>query len=425
MATPSQAPTCPLHQGRAFDPFDAVEPRLWLRQARREAPIFYEPKMDVWCVTRHADVMDVLREPQFFSSSPANAFRPLSPLLKTVYPEGHPGEHSMLMKDPPDHTRVRKLANRALTPVTTARFEPRIRERAEYLVESFAAAGQCDLIPQFADILPMQVIIDFIGAPDDRLHDFQVWAGDHFALLKGAPPLSPEEELRLVDRNRKMMEWLRSFVESRRANPVDDVVSALVHAASDDGEPTLSTEEVIAVVNGMIVAGTETSAILLPLMIFELLRHPEALDELLADPGLAGNVVEETLRLWSPVHGVRRLLTRAATVGGIDLPAGVQLFLMYGSACHDEEVFQDPESFNLHRKNVSKHLAFGKFVHMCIGAPLARLEARVALQTLVGRLPNLRLADEQSDLGWTRNAVTPKPVSLRVAWDSSAALSAA
>jgi len=412
-------PRCPQVGGEPFDPLGSQGtacPWPWYEAARREAPVFYLADHDIWCATRYEDVLEVLRDTKTFSSANAFKWRPLPASLREIYPDGHPGQQSMIMRDPPEHTRIRRPANKALTPRAVRELEPKVFRRCHLLIDDFVEDGHCELISQFSSLLPVQVITDIVGAPLDKDLAFLHWARDQFWLVEGAPPLADELAAEMAERDGPFMEWLTAFVDERRSNPGDDFVSGLLYAETPDGEPVLTTTEVIGVINSLLVAGTETTAISVPLILRELLRRPEQWAEVKADPSLIPSAVEEGLRYCSPARGTRRLVTRDTTLGGVDVPAGAEVHIMLASTQRDAEVFENPDTFDIHRADVSKHIAFGRGTHMCLGAPLARLELWAALQTLIERIPGMRLVEGQPER-WIPHMSLPRLMELQLAWD--------
>jgi cytochrome P450 len=412
-------PRCPVAHGRAYDPVSveaALDPQPWLSVARAERPVFYLEEQEAWCVTRYADILEVLRDPKTFSSRYANKFRPItSPVLKRVYPDGHPGRHSMLMQDPPEHSRIRRLANKAFTPKMVTTMEPRIRARCHELIDEFAADGHCELISQYSTRLAVRVMMDISGAPMTLGVEFARWGHDYFMLTAGAPPMNAVEEAELAARAERMTGWLNEYVQQCRDKPGDDFISALLTATTEEGDPTLRYPEVVGVLNSMMVAGVETTAIFVPAVVRELLRHPDQWQEVRDDPSLLPGAIEEGLRYLCPARGVRRTTTREVELGGVTIPAGVDVFVTYVSANFDEEVFPGAGKFDIHRATTERHLAFGKGPHFCIGAPLAKLETRLALEALIERIPEIRLAHDHVD-DWTPHMTLPRPKSVRVAW---------
>lgn len=417
---PPDVPRCPFAGGQPFQPRSeaaASDPHPWLDAAREHTPVFYDDDIGAYFVTRYQDLVDVLRQPHVFSSQEANAFKPeVSPVLTAAYPDGHPGQHSMLKKDPPEHTRVRKLAQKAFTPKLIKLMEPEIRERADALLDEIVGSGRGDIIARFATILPLHVITDITGAPVEFAEDFAKWPQDYFVFVEGSPDPTPEYEQEMAERANRILPWMTAFVEDKRTNPTPDLTSSLVHAESDDGSPALSTDEVLGVLNSNLVAGIETTAILIPMLLRQLLAHAEQWDAVRADQSLLDNAIDEALRMWPPARASWRVVTEDTEIGGVLVPAGAPLLMSWAAANRDPEVFEDPATFDLHRKNANKHLSFGRYAHMCLGAPLARLETRIAIQAIIDRLPNVRLAAEQNNQ-WVPHAIMPRPATLELEWD--------
>jgi cytochrome P450 len=405
--------------GEAFTPY-SVEfaengGEAWLARARAEAPVFFDDAIGAWCVTRYDEIVDVLRMPEIFSSKNSIELRPLWPELEAAYPDGHQSTRSIVMSDPPEHTRRRKMLNQALTPRAVALMEPQVRQCCNQLVDAFVDRGACDFVDDFARALPVQVIVDMIGAPSSREDGLMAWAGDTFALIKSAPPLTDTQRDEIVKRAQEMLPWLEGFIEERRRNPTDDVCSALAHARTDDGLPTFTTSEVISIIDALLTAGTHTTMIFVTLLLRELLRRPELWEEVKEHRELLPGVIEESLRLSPPVRTVRRLVTADATIGEVEIAAGDEVVLMLSSANRDEDMFPDGGEFDAQRSSAKRHVSFGRFTHMCIGAPLAKLEAQVAIETVMDRLPNVRLAGPAPT--WEMALLAPWLTSLPLEWD--------
>lgn len=418
------APRCPFVHGEPFEPRSmtaAIDPHPWLDAAREHEPVFYDEDDDAYFVTRYADVVDVLRQPAVFSSREANAFKPeISPVLEAAYPVGHPGKHSMLKKDPPEHTRVRKLAQKAFTPKLVKLMEPAIRERADALLDGIEGSGRCDIVDRFSTVLPLHVVTDITGAPIEFADDFSMWGQDYFVFVEGSPDPSPEYEREMAERAGRVLPWMTAFVEDKRRNPTPDLTSSLVHAETDDGSPALSTDEVLGVLNSNLVAGVETTAMLIPLVLRQLLGHREQWEAARHDAALLDNAIDETLRMWPPARASWRAVVEDTEIGGVAIPAGASVLISYASANRDPEVFDDPATFDLHRRNANKHLSFGRYTHMCLGAPLARLETRIAIQAISDRLSNVRLVPEQAER-WLPHTILPRFAALDLEWDTQGA----
>jgi len=314
-----------------------------------------------------------------------------------VVAEGLPGpefSRHMLNVDPPDHTRLRRLVSRAFTPSRIAALEPAIRAIASCLLDELGAAGPgatVDLVQGYAQPLPFRVIGELLGIPAadrPRLHAwFQVlltgWAGD--------PP--PEA----VEASDGIVGCLRELVETKRHRPADDLVSVLV-AAEDDG---LTTQELLSSLFQLVVAGHDTTASLIGNGLVALFDHPAQLGALLADLGQLPAAIDELIRFTAPVpHATFRVTTKPVTVDGVEVPGREQVLVCLGSANRDPVRFPAPDVLDLARSNGS-NLGFGHGIHYCLGAPLARLEARVAFEELLSRYPCLRLGVDRDALAWT------------------------
>jgi cytochrome P450 len=392
---------------------------------RAEQPVFYSQALSAWVVTRYEDICAVVRDPVRFANS--GTFRPLTPPppeVQAILDEGYPFEAlpPFVATDPPLHTRLRKFANAAFTNQRVAELEPRIREVAGELLDAMVALGRgrADFVSRFAFRLPLTVVGELIGVPredHDRLHR---WSGDRLA-LHWVTALPLEEQKALARSFVEFQRYSAELIEARRHSPRDDIISAMV-ALRLEGEQPLTTGELIGQMMGLVSAGHETTMNLLAHALFHLLRHPAQWAALCADPvGLAPRAVEETLRYDSPVSGMWRIAAQDATVGGVTIPRGARIAVLFGSANRDPAAFpDDPDGFDITRPpspTGAQHLAFGRGVHFCLGANLARLEGRVALELLATRLPTLRLDPDAGPVAWRPNAAFRGPAALPIAWD--------
>lgn len=417
------APRCPVVGGQTFDPVDPAQadnPYPWMRAARAEAPVFYLPEQDVWCVTRYDDVLAVMRDDETFSARNAIVPREMTGPLAEVFPDGHPIRHSLLLKDPPEHHTIRKLVQKNFTPTAIARYEDAVRARANALIDDFIADGRCDLVAQYSGKLPAQVICDIVGIPDEEGQNLANWADDTMLLFKGAPELGPTEQQEMADRARPVMEWLIGFVNDRRENPRDDLTSDLLRARNDEGEPLMTTDEVVGFIDSLLIAGVGTTKNFIALATRELLSHPDQWEQIKQDRSLLDNALEECLRIRTPSRGSRRMATRDVELGGVTIPRGAAVQLMIYSPQRDETVFENPDELDIHRPNAKRHFAFGRWTHMCLGSNLAKLEARISFELFLDRLPDMRLVEGQ-EYSWVPNMTIPQFEALQVEWPSASA----
>lgn len=395
------------------------DPFPWYEKARAEGRVFFLPAYGMYVVTRHADVLDILRDPITYSNREGlGKFPPVPDEIRAEVGDDwvYPIENTPTISDPPEHTRLRKLLAPLFTPRRMAAYEGDIRQIANMRIDDFATRGQADLAAEFAYRIPNTVIARLIGADDQTADKFVPWV-DALMRLR-LDELSHQEEVRLWRVLIEQDAYGRALVADRRAHPAQDLTTAMIQATTEDGEPKLTDEEIVTATLGFIGAGSETTAIMILHAAYLLLKHPEQWAAVTSDPTLIPAAVEEALRLMGPIRGIVRTTTQDTELGGVAIPKGSRVWFCMSSANHDEDVFERPEQFDIHRAELKEHLAFGRWTHFCIGAALARLEGRVALETLIERLPDLRLAPGyEQDFGYHDNLVVPLFKALRVEWD--------
>jgi hypothetical protein len=363
----------PLH----FDPYAYEvheDPYPLYRRLRDEAPLHRNDALGFFALSRHADVLAAFKDVDTFSnrngvSLDADAFHPNADVTM-----------SFLAMDPPRHTRMRALVSRGFTPRRVMDLEPHIRALAVRHLDECVERGHCDFIADFSGRLPMDVVSHLLGVPEADRDLLRGWADAvvHRDEGKvGVPPAAAAAALR-------MLQYFQAHVAACRARPRDDLTGALL-AAEIDGD-RLSEREILGFLFLMIVAGNETTAKLLANALYWLWRNPAERDRLRADPGLIPGWIEETLRYDNTSQALARVVTRDVELHGTRLREGDKVVLLIGSANRDERVFEEPDRYDLLR-NPRASLSFGHGTHFCLGAALARLEARVALEEFWRRFP--------------------------------------
>ncbi|GAA3383816.1 cytochrome P450 [Cryptosporangium minutisporangium] len=402
----------------SFDPLGThgEDPYAFYAQARREEPVFYSPRLDAWVVTRFGDVDAILKNPEGFSS--VNSLRPLRdlyPAASAVLATGYPQRPDHVTSDGQDHRRLRTPYVRHLTtPGLVKEREATIRKRADTLVDSFADLDGADLVARYAGPLPLETAAELFGfAPDDvPLAD----AGSRALFSLGSPDSTEDEEERAAVTVLAFQQLLAEYARRRHATPTGDLISDVVAALVPGAEPlTFDQEaELVATFGSTFGASHITTADGIGSALHLLLAHRDQWELLCERPELVPNAVEEVLRLEPPIPTMFRRVTRPATVAGVDLPEGVDVLLAFAAANRDEERYPDADRFDVTR-TPSRHFAFGAGVHTCVGAALARVQMRVALQTLIERLPGLRLVPDQR-VQVRRSINVRGPLALELRW---------
>ena len=381
---------------------------------REQDPVLCQPGIDgetpIWFVTRYDDAEAVLLDDERFVRDPRLALPPEE--RSAELPEFVPFiDSNMLNRDGADHRRLRRLVSKAFTPRMIERLRPRIQEIAGALLDPVSAAGEMELVSAFAFPLPITVIAELLGVPVADRERFREWSG---AMV--SPALAAAEMEQVDAMLQAFVAYLLALFAERRQEPGEDLVSALV--AVEDGGDTLSEEELCSMVALLIVAGHETTVSLIGNGTLALLTHPEQRALLERDPSLLPGAVEELIRYDGPVE---RTLNRWAAVdvelGGRTIRRGESVIVILGAADRDPERFAEPDTLDLTAERKPRHLGFGRGSHFCLGAPLARLEAEIALGALLRRLPGLRLAVAEDELRWRPVPLFRSLVALPVAWE--------
>jgi cytochrome P450 len=367
-------------RGETYNPFP------WYEQMRRKSPVHVDPHSGVLSVFRYDDVQRALSDYEAFSSERGGRDGSATSALST----------SLISSDPPRHRQLRNLVTQAFTPRAIAQLAPRITTIIGELLNRVAAAGCMDLIADFADPLPVIVIAEMLGIPTSERARFKRWSD---AIVSTSAPT--DGELSFMDAQREMAIFFSRLIAERRADPRDDLISHLI-AAEIDGQ-RLTEIELIGFCVLLLVAGNETTTNLLGNAILCFDEQPDAYERLRAQPDLIPGAIEEVLRYRSPVQSMYRAATGETDLGGVVTYPGQPIIAWIGSANRDEARFPNAHVFDIERAP-NRHLAFGHGIHFCLGAPLARLEARLALEALTSHFCNIRRVPD-APIRWMESSI--------------------
>jgi len=346
---------------------------------------------EAWLVTRYDDVVAVLKDSRFAKSREHSSKKPWLPGFI------RPLERNMLDLDEPDHARLRTLVHKAFTPAMVEHLGERIQTIATQLLDQVVSQGQMDLVRDYALPLPLTVIADLMGIPQKDRNRFHRWS--KAALL----PPSVWNILRATPPMWAFMRYFRQLFRQLRATPSDGLLTALVQV--EEAGDRLSEDELLAMAVLLVIAGHETTVNLIASGTLALLEHPEQMEWLRGNPPAIGPAIEELLRFSNPLEmATTRFAREEMTIGGTTIPRGAMVMAVLASANRDDRQFDDPDRLNLAREN-NRHLAFGLGTHFCLGAPLARLEGQIAMNTLLQRMPRLQLAIPVKSLRWRTTPV--------------------
>jgi len=371
-----------------MDPEFVADPYPTYHQLRALDPVHQSP-LGFWVLTRYEDVVAALRDQRFGKEA-------LAAFVAERFGLPVPGAGlSMLDRDPPHHTRLRGLVSKAFTPRVVEVLRPRVQDLVDGLIDAVADQGSMDLIDDFAYPLPVVVICEMLGVPvEDREH-FRRWGLD---IARGLDSimLPPDSEVarRSMSSRSELSDYFRRLIAERRKAPRADLLSGLI--AAEEAGDKLNEEELLATCILLLVAGHETTVNLIGNGTLALLRHPDQLRRLREDPGLIGTAVEEFLRYDGPVQRTARIPSEDVTIGDRTIPEGDLVMPFIGAADRDPAQFPEPDRLDIGRAD-NRHIAFGWGIHFCLGAPLARVEGQIAINTLVRRLPELALATDKPE----------------------------
>ncbi|CUH80625.1 cytochrome P450 [Tropicibacter naphthalenivorans] len=405
---------CPMAAASAdFQPFEHRGMYEFLAKIREEVPIFHAPEIDYWVVTRRADIEAIMPDSDRFTA--VLTTQPIFPwpqeTLTYLQERKFAHEAIQVACDPPLHTRVKNHVTKFLNIRQFMSYEPAIRELARSYVQKLKGQETVDLVDAVTYEYPAQVVFMLLGVNDFDPRQIKKWGDLRLHMIWGRPEETDFEQAArdLAD----FWDYTVDLVAPRKADPKDDYPSKMFELRGGDDE-VLTENEIRSLVFGLLLAGHETTTNAAGNLILELLKRREQWRAIAQDPALAKNAVEEGLRYATSVVAWRRRAKEPVTIGGVDLPAGANLLLSLASANRDPALFEEPETFDIARKDARNHMAFGKGLHHCVGAPLARLELRILLEELTAAFPEMRLAEGAEDTDFTKTLSFRGPAQLRV-----------
>ena len=352
------------------------DPYPTFARLREEAPVYWVDAFRVFAVTRYDDCVNVLMHPEQFGPG-----QHIDPSVGGIEPA----------REPAEHIRYRNLIARAFTTEFVAHMRASVQSLVDSFIDRFTGPGEVDVMPALARPLPTLVLAELLGIPEEQRSTFYAWAEVYTGSLSG--PVDMEKKDRFLQTMQELVSYFAYLIEQRRGGSGNDLVTRLT--AAYVGEERLSAAQILSFCEQLMVAGRDLTSGLIGNCLQALLSHPRELERLRAQPDLLDAAIEETLRWDTPVLGQPRTSRFDTELRGVRIRAGDQLIVMFGAANRDPNIFPLPDAFDIQRTNAGQHLAFGKGIHYCVGAQLARLEARVAISTLFARLPGLRLAAER------------------------------
>jgi cytochrome P450 len=392
------------------DPAVQVNPYPIYEQLRRESPVFWNGPY--WLLSRYDDIVAILSDPR---SSSARVEATFAVLPEEVQQELAPFRHvlgsRMLLSDPPRHTRLRTLMTKAFSARVTEAKRERIEEICNHFLDRVMAQGEMDVMRDVAVPLPGWVIADMLGVPKEDQEDFTRWSRDQVRVYDRSGTM--HERIPIMRQGQASMLEMKAYLEdviaARRKEPREDLITMMIQA--EEAGDRLTTDEMVVMCIALLVGGNNSTAHLIGNAILTLARHPEAIDQLRANPDLIRPAIEEVMRYDSPVQATSRVAHAPIEIGGQTIEAGQNVYLLFGSANHDEAQFPNPGRFDITRQP-NRHLSFAHGPHFCLGAAVARAEAQTAVLTIVQRCRDLHLVNDHVD--WIEGFAFRGPKSLPV-----------
>ena len=407
-----------------FDPELMGCPHSYFKKLRDEAPVFQDPTTGIFQVSKHELICQVARDAKLFS----NQFGAVQRSGGQEYPqeaadilinEGYPPVDTMLTADPPRHTRYRSLVDKAFAPARVSELGPNIDEKINFIIDQFYDSGKCEVTTQISKQLPIRVIAEQLGVPMDDYDKFSNWSDAFVAQLSGTS--SPEEHIEIAKKLVQFQQYFANKLDESEDNASDDILSDLANLTFEDDDGVnrkLEKSEQLSIIQQLLVAGNATTAHSISEAIYLLIANPDQMDLVLNDYKLIPNMVEESLRLLTPTNNMWRIATADTELGGVKIPKNSLIIIRYGSGNRDEDLFENPDKFDVTRKNARRHVAFGQGIHVCIGMNLARKEMYTAFPIILDRLKNMRFG-EDNDFVYSPNVLLRGLNKLNIEFDTN------
>jgi cytochrome P450 len=395
------------------------DPESVLGRLREECPVFYSPKGGFWGITRYDDIMGALHDFKTFSQG-VLAMATVPEEYRARIPQNF-FKTAFTALDPPEHTPYRKAGQRALTRGRIKYLEQPIRELASDLIDTFIDDESCDLMNQYCYLITISAIMLMLGLPMSERERLRRFAYEFAVIIQEQViDLPPEEHARLWEFHAETRAWFREVIEERRRAPGADMISQMLAMTDASGTPMFDEERIATHINEFLFGGTDTAANTMGSAVVHLDGNTDLREEVRRNPELMTNVFEEALRMGGPVLGIWKKTTRDVEIGGVTIPKDAAVWLLLFSAGRAGDRFASPETFDPHRPNVDDHVTFGLGRHFCLGAPLARMEGQIGLQTLYERIPDLRVVPGTT-LEYQETTIVRYLQRLPVVWGSKAA----
>lgn len=415
---------CPMEDINLLDPALLSNPHPFYDRLREEAPVYQDPNTGIVSISTYKLIREAASKPEIFSNDISAMLQgdaasgDISDEEKEILARGWEIVPTLLSADPPIHTRYRKLVAKAFTPRRVNNMADSISTIIDDLLKNILPKGACEFKTEFANLLPMYVIIDSLGAPREDIDKFRKWSDATIASLGGVT----HKETRLQTA-RDIVEFQQYFVElieNKRSNPTEDIISDLVHAdLADEGDPRkMEYNELLSIFQQVLVAGNESTANTLAEGLYRLIENPDQMKLLNNNPSLINNFVEESLRIASPASNIWRMVKKEVTIGGVTIQPGTPVLLRYGSANRDGAHFKQSHDLDITRDNAKSHIAFGYGIHACIGLQLARKELNLAYTKIFETMSNIQLSSEQHEIIYEPNLMVRGLSALPITFDT-------